>query len=532
MNEFELNTYWQSLLDETKVKVPYPIWVNVIYKGLFPLAFKDNTIYLSVMENYKKNLANTDQVMDALVKTSTSILKKEVQIQILDMDEAQYFLLHGSISEDASSVGQPSQEKDISPFEPTFDPPLDPVEPEPTIPVFQPDDIYEKPVIIQQKPKAASFELPSIQHDSSLFITPTGAKEEPKQEEKSLTLDPNYTFDSFVVGNSNRIAVATAKHVAENPGANTNPLLIEGPSGLGKTHLMQAIGNEIRKTHKDFKITYLTSETFLNNFVDSIRTNQNQQFREMYRNVDVLLIDDIQFFQTKERSKTLEEFFNTFEALKVANKQIVMTSDILPVEMKDLPDRLKSRFESGAIVNVEEPDMETRLAILRNKYDAYKLKYPNIQITDEVLTYLAEKLNTNVRTLGGALNQAVMEALNQLHPLSIHQAVQIVQKLIGHQKAHHITADLIQETISSYFGIKKEDLVGTKRKKGFAYPRQIAMYLCRDLINLSYPSIASYFNKKDHTTIIHAYEKISKDIKTDKALEELIQDLKKRLQQP
>ncbi len=515
MNESELNTYWQLLLDQSKDKLPFPIWEKVILSGLFPLSYENDIIYLSVMENYKKNLANTAQIMEVLIKTSISILQKDVQIRILDTDEAQKFMMQGS-----SYTTDPVK---IS----TFEAPS-PIESAPSISSFKPDDLYEPPVIIPQKQKV-SFELPP-----ATLKQPAPRIEivSERKEEDTLTLNPNFTFDSFVVGNSNRIAVATAKNVAEKPGESFNPLLIQGLSGLGKTHLMQAIGNEIHATHKNFKIKYLTSETFLNNFVDSLRTGQNQLFREMYRNVDVLLIDDIQFFQSKERGKTQEEFFNTFEALKEANKQIIMTSDVLPVDMQDLPNRLRSRFESGMIVTIEEPDMETRLAILRNKYESAKKNYPNAQISDEVLTYFSEKLNTNVRTLGGALNQAVMISNSQLLPFSINQAVTIVQRLIGNKKAHHITADLIQEIVSLHFGIKKSDLIGTKRKKEIAFPRQIAMFLCRDMIQLSYPSIASYFNKKDHTTIIHGYEKISKEIKTDAAMHQLVEDLKKRIQNP
>lgn len=334
------------------------------------------------------------------------------------------------------------------------------------------------------------------------------------------TLNPKYTFDTFVVGNSNKLAHAACLAVAQAPAKAYNPLFIYGGVGLGKTHLMHAIGHFINKHHSGYKIMYVTSETFTNELVNSIKDDKNEEFRNKYRNIDVLLIDDIQFIAKKER--TQEEFFHTFNTLYEANKQIVISSDRPPKEIPTLEERLRSRFEWGLIADIQPPDYETRIAILKKKAQT-----ENLNIPDEVLAYVAEKIQSNIRELEGALIRIV--AFSNLTKSNIDlELTKHALKEIVSNKTRQITVKLIQEEVCKYYNIKLEDFKSRKRTKNIAYPRQIAMYLARELTDLSLPKIGEEFGK-DHTTVIHAYEKISNEIKQDELLSRQIEELKKRI---
>lgn len=321
----------------------------------------------------------------------------------------------------------------------------------------------------------------------------------------SSFLNPKYTFDTFVVGNNNRFAHAAALAVAEAPASSYNPLFIYGGVGLGKTHLMHAIGNEILKHDHSSKILYVTSEKFTNQLINAIRDNTTENFRNCYRNVDILLIDDIQFIAGKERIQ--EEFFHTFNTLHESGKQIILSSDRPPKEMKLLEDRLKSRFEWGLIADISNPDYETRLAILRKKAQS-----DSIVIDDMILSNIATKIDTNIRELEGVLNKMIAKASLTHSPLTLEMAEKAINDIIS-QKEKVVSVESIQEVVAKYFNINAKDLKSSKRSNDLAYPRQIAMYLCRDIAQMQLAKIGECFGKRDHTTVMHACRKIEAEIK-------------------
>lgn len=345
----------------------------------------------------------------------------------------------------------------------------------------------------------------------------------PRNSNSANGLNPNYTFDTYVVGNNNRFAQAAALAVAESPATSYNPLFLYGGVGLGKTHLMHAIGNQILQGFSDKKVLYVTSEKFTNEFINCIKDNKNEEFRNKYRNVDVLLIDDIQFIAGKEG--TQEEFFHTFNALHEANKQIIISSDRPPKEIPTLEDRLRSRFEMGLITDIQPPDFETRIAILRKK-----AQLENINVPNEVMTYIAKYIKSNIRELEGALTRVVAYSSLTNKNISLELATEALKDIISNPKSEEITVNRIKEKVSEAFNIKMDDFNSKKRTRTIAYPRQIAMYICRELTDLSLPKIGSEFGGRDHTTVIHAHDKISKDIEENQQIKDkidkIISDLK------
>lgn len=315
-------------------------------------------------------------------------------------------------------------------------------------------------------------------------------------------LNPFFTFDNFVVGNSNQFAYAACLAVAQKPGKAYNPLFIYGSTGLGKTHLLHAIGNFIYRRKISKKIVYITSEKFINDLVNSIKEKKIEEFRNKYRKVDVLLIDDIQFISGKER--TQEELFHTFNELYLENKQIVLTSDRPPKDLEEIEDRLKSRFQSGLIADVQMPDFETRKAIIKKKLENY-----NLQLEEQAIDILAHKFKNNVREIEGAIIKIVAHTnLNQINDekIKIENVIEIIKDIsIDDTK---ITPENIIETVTEYFQISQEDIFSNSREKRIVYPRQVITYLLRDILGLSFKNIGNILNK-DHTTIIHSYEKIN-----------------------
>lgn len=348
-------------------------------------------------------------------------------------------------------------------------------------------------------------------------------KEKEKDEIYNSTLNPRYTFDTFVVGNSNRFAHAASLAVAEAPAKAYNPLFIYGGVGLGKTHLMHAIGHYILNTTPTARVVYVTSEKFTNELINSIKDDKNTEFRSKYRNVDILLVDDIQFIAGKER--TQEEFFHTFNTLYEANKQIIISSDRPPKEIPTLEDRLRSRFEWGLISDIQPPDFETRIAILKKKADVEHLNVPN-----EVLVYIANKIQSNIRELEGALIRIVAFSSLTNKEISVDLATEALKDIISN-KSKQITIASIQDIVSSYFNLKSEDFKSKRRTKNVAYPRQIAMYLSRKLTDISLPKIGEEFGGRDHSTVIHAYEKITSELEKDNGLKETLDDLTKKIKQ-
>lgn len=336
-------------------------------------------------------------------------------------------------------------------------------------------------------------------------------------------LNPKYTFDTFVIGNSNRFAHAACVAVAESPAKAYNPLFLYGGVGLGKTHLMHAIGHHIVSQKKDSKVVYVSSEKFTNELINSIKDDKNEEFRNKYRNVDVLLIDDIQFIAGKER--TQEEFFHTFNTLHEANKQIIISSDKPPKDIPTLEDRLRSRFEMGLITDIQAPDFETRIAILRKKAQLERIDVPN-----EVMSYIAKNIKSNIRELEGALTRVVAYSSLSNRVISFDLATEALKDIITTSKNEEINVLRIKEKVSSVFNLKMEDFNSKKRTRSIAYPRQIAMYLTRELTDLSLPKIGEEFGGRDHTTVIHAHDKVSKDIEESEEIktkiDKIISDLK------
>ena len=333
------------------------------------------------------------------------------------------------------------------------------------------------------------------------------------------TLNPDFTFETFIEGNNNRLARAAAISVSENPAKTFNPLFLYGGVGLGKTHLMHAIGNRIRQNDSSKNVLYVTSEEFTNQIINAILNGKTKKFRDKYRHIDVLLIDDIQFIADKESVQ--EEFFHTFEALRNTGKQIVLTSDKPPKDIALLTERLRSRFSDGLIADISQPSYETRLAILRKK-----VQEERIVIDDDILAHIANSVDSNIRELNGVLTKVVVMAQLMNSPITLEMAERCINEFIA-SNDKVITSDYIIETVANYFDKNASDLTSTKRSNDIAIPRQIAMYLCRTVLNMSYKDIAKAFKKKDHSTIIHAFQKMDKEINENSDTKLVVNSIKK-----
>ncbi|MBO4878654.1 MAG: chromosomal replication initiator protein DnaA [Clostridia bacterium] len=340
--------------------------------------------------------------------------------------------------------------------------------------------------------------------------------------ESCPTLIPKYTFDTFVRGESNRFAYAAAHAVAENPSTAYNPLFIYGGVGLGKTHLMHAIGHYVHEEHPEFKILYISSENFTNDVVASIEKKDRASLREKYRSLDVLLIDDIQFIGGKDATEL--EFFNVFNDLRNAGKQIIITSDKPPKDVPVLEARLRTRFGWGLVVDIQPPDYETRLAILRRK-----AMEDGIDISDEVLGMIAERVNSNIRDLEGCLNRVVAYARFINKPVTVSIAESVLKDYVGGGTRRNVTGDLIKQVVCDFYGISTSEMESTRRDRRFAYPRQIAMHLSRTLLDSSYQEIGMIYGNRHYSTVMHACEQIEAAVKTDPELKKTIEDLTEKI---
>jgi chromosomal replication initiator protein len=338
-------------------------------------------------------------------------------------------------------------------------------------------------------------------------------------------MNPKYTFDLFVIGSSNRFAHAAALAVAESPAQAYNPLFIYGGTGLGKTHLLQAIGHYVREHSRGLTTRYVTSETFMNDFINSLRDKRIEGFKQRYRTYDVLLVDDIQFLEGKERIQ--EEFFHTFNSLYEAGRQIVISSDRPPKEIATLESRLRSRFEWGLLTDVQPPDLETRIAILRKKVNIDRIHVPD----PEVLTSIAGRVTTNIRELEGALTRVVAFSSLTGRPMTVELAEDVLKDVFPQGEAPDVSIQRIQETVSERFGLSVTELCSARRSQAVAYPRQVAMYLSRELTDSSLPKIGKEFGGRDHTTVIHATSKIAGLIREDRSVYNLVQELTARIKQ-
>ncbi|CDC31758.1 chromosomal replication initiator protein DnaA [Clostridium sp. CAG:508] len=343
----------------------------------------------------------------------------------------------------------------------------------------------------------------------------------PTNTPNSSNLNPKYTFNSFVVGNNNSFAHAAALAVAEAPATAYNPLFLYGGVGLGKTHLMHAIGNEILKNNKNASVLYVSSEKFTNQFINAIKDNKNEMFRNKYRNIDVLLIDDIQFIAGKERIQ--EEFFHTFNTLHDDGKQIIISSDRPPKDIQPLEDRLRTRFEWGLIADISNPDYETRMAILKKK-----AQLDNIIIDDDVLVNIATHIDTNIRELEGALNKLIAYSTLSNSPITIELSNKAISDVVSHHNKV-LSIEYIQEVCAKYFNVTVEDLKGSRRSADIAFARQVAMYFCRDVANLSTPKIGLAFGKRDHSTVMHGCNKIANEIKENTNTKLIVETVKNSL---
>jgi chromosomal replication initiator protein len=338
-------------------------------------------------------------------------------------------------------------------------------------------------------------------------------------------MNPKYTFDLFVIGSSNRFAHAAALAVAEAPAQAYNPLFIYGGTGLGKTHLMQAIAQYVAEHSSDLSVRYVTSETFMNDFINSLRDKRIEGFKQRYRTYDLLLVDDVQFFEHKERIQ--EEFFHTFNSLYEAGSQIVMSSDRPPRDIATLEERLRSRFEWGLITDIQPPDLETRIAILRKK-----VKTDGIHVPDpQVLSFIASRISTNIRELEGALTRVVAFSSLTGRSLSVDLAEDVLKDVFPQGEAAEVSIRRIQELVSERFQLSMDELCGDKRSQNIVYPRQVAMYLSRELTDSSLPKIGKEFGGRDHTTVIHATSKIARLIREDRSVYNLVQELTARVKQ-
>ncbi len=462
-------------------KATFETWV----RPTFAIAFEDNTLVVGVQSEYAKEWLE-NRLHTTIQRTLVGITGQPTEVRYVVKDKAQS--KYESDGRDLNWNGSgASRGAEIEPI------PLNEMDaPAPRAAASRAAD-----------PRAFSPSAPSAFDDRD-----------------NLLLNPKYTFETFIVGNSNRLAHAAALAVGEHPGESYNPLFIYGGTGLGKTHLLHAIGR--LPLSKGKRIRYVSSETFTNDLINSIRNQTQAEFRRYYREVDVLLIDDIQFIGGKE--STQEEFFHTFNHLHSASKQIVISSDRHPRAIPTLEERVRSRFEGGMITDIQPPDLEMRIAILRTKADSQ-----NAIVPGEVLDFIAHKVQSNIRELEGALTRVLGYAQLMSTPLSVDLAGTVLQDILRHQP---VTVEQVLAVVADYYRVEVEDLTGRSRSKEVVLPRQMAMYLLREETGASLPQIGDMLGGRDHTTVMYAHEKMAEQIETDNQRRRELQSIKERLYQP
>lgn len=519
-NATDLNIIWEDILREAKKFMPTVLFKRVS-TAIIPMDIDYDSIHIGVLQSYMKDVIESQPaVSNPLNEAITKATGSPKSIVFIDLSANSEDITDAATPEETTSI--PHQEELYAPtyhdnvfIERTHTefPSID------TMNTHELGILADKPVHIPDEPM-----IPPIKQTTT---TPLQAIDVPIDLSAS-NLNPVYRFDNYITGNANRVPFGAAQAVAERPGVIYNPLFIYGPSGLGKTHLMHAIGNAISESQPNLKIMSITSENFMNLFVESIKKGQGEMFRNTFRNIDVLMIDDIQFLDNKQGTKT--EFFNTFNELFNKGKQIVLTSDTLPNDMDQFEDRIRSRFQAGLVVTMEHPDVETCIAILKALIERENSKGHILNIDNDAITYTAFQFNENIRKLQGAFTRLISIASMERRtaPIDLEYAKTTLSPLITTERVTYVDIETIQDYVSNYFNIKKQDLLGKKRKAEFAFPRQVAMYLCRDIMNESYPEIAKAFSR-DHTTILHAYDKITKEIEKNSEIKELIRNIKLEL---
>ena len=370
--------------------------------------------------------------------------------------------------------------------------------------------------IIRANPQVVGF-LTCLPNDRWNFL-----QKQPVGDASEYALNHKYTFDTFVVGSSNHYAHAACQAVAQNPGKAYNPLFLYGGVGLGKTHLMHAIGHEVRRNNSMARVLYATSESFTNDLIESLRLGKMTEFRQKFRSLDVLMVDDVQFIINKQSVQ--EEFFNTFNTLHNAGKQIVISSDRPPKELTTLEERLRSRFEWGLIADIQKPDLETRIAILRNR-----AQQDNVRVDDAIIQYIAENVKSNIRELEGAFNKVMAGAKLEKKEVTLELAEQALKDIISPDEKKVITPEYIISVVAEHYGVTPADLSGNKRNSKIVMPRQVSMYLCREIISTPLKNIGKALGNRDHTTVMHGIEKIENELQNDDNLKNTIDILKKKI---
>ena len=544
MSDLDLYSLWDQVMQKTKTKMPPQMWDSLVVNSLMPYSMSSTILTLFVMDPSKRKYIQTPLVHNQILEAARSLLPTLQTIEYItdtsstDSISADVTSYHSTDIPPMPPIDMPSIEDttmESSPS-PIIPPPWDPEDPDELLPAGVSRPSYDAPVVIQRNTSTTQGIQKPVPTD--LFATKTTVPVPPVQREMSSSskshLNQAFTFDNYIESNSNRVAFSAAKAVADNPGLRHNPLYIHGQSGLGKTHLMHAIGNEILAKNPASKIMSITSEDFMNSFIESLRTKTPDQFRRNFRDIDVLIIDDVQFLEEKNKKTTQEEFFNTFNHLLSHNKAVILSSDKPPKDYKEMEERLITRFNSGLTVKIEAPNPEMIEAIIHEEIHHRRSEYPTLYVPKEVVHLFAQYFNNrNIRELKGAFETLITQAAisGRLESIDVEFTNKAIKDFIIHTEKIVLSIKYIQEFIANYFKIKLEHLVSQKRNKQYAHPRQIAMYLARELINESYPQISFAFGKKDHTTALHAYEKISREIEKDQDLRLTINRIREELEQ-
>lgn len=486
MESMDLATLWAGMLEQLKKVLPKPIYETWFVSSLIPTSYENDVLVLAAAQKFVCNFVNKNYA-DQLNDAARAVTGRPTTVKLEDMNAP------------AAEPSTPAEPEDL-----------------------YKDTLFSDEDLPKPSPKKAKEPEPKavMVKEANESISPP--PEEPTTEDNLI---PNYTFDNFIVGNSNRIAYSIAVSVSEAPARKYNPLYIYGGSGLGKTHLMHAIGHQILKRFPHMRLRCITSEDFVNDFIQAIQDKNTENFRQQYRNIDVLLVDDIQFLGQGDKDSSKEEFFHTFNKLYQGQKQMVFTSDRPPQDIKSLEDRLRSRFQSGMVTGIEPPDLETRTAILRTWAQKEK-----IRIENEAINYIAANVSENIRDLYGAYNNVLLTASIEGTDVTLKLTQKALKYLITEkEEKKYITIDEITNAVCKFYSVNYNELMGKKRTKNIALARQVAMYLCRELTGNTYPHIGTAFSGRDHTTVMHACEKITKMMNDSDTFREMIERLKEKI---
>ena len=503
----QMITLWESILQELQQHIDprfYDVWIK---SSIIPYSYENDTLTLDTTNPFVCNFVQ---------KKYSAILKEAVQHAIGKPTKVIF------ISSDAGTdTAYTTQEASATPAAPAKTaPPAAAALPAEADLYDDADESWLQP--LNQEPVPVTPPSAPVMKEAPAVAMSEEALSRDLPDHGPDELNSNYTFDTFIVGNSNRIAHAAALSIADAPAVKYNPFFIYGGSGLGKTHLMHAIGHRIREKFPDLRLRCITSEDFANELITSIQDKNPESFRQRYRNVDVLLVDDIQFLENKEH--TQEEFFHTFNKLYRDHKQMVFTSDRPPQDIKKLEERLRSRFQGGMVTSVDPPDLETRTAILRKKAEM-----EHVDIQKEAIDYIASNVSENIRELEGAFVRVLMQASQEKTAITLELTTRALKDLVQTKEKKYITIEEIQAEVCKFYKIRIDDLLGKKKTKTIAYPRQIAMYLCRELTPNTFPHIGKAFGGRDHTTVMHACDKVIKDMEKDEKFKKMITKLTARI---